>query len=112
MWGAVLIAVGTVFLLDQLGVIAIEPIGHWWPAILILMGVIRLVAPESRRQLASGVTFVLLGLWFFACIRHWLGLGYHNAWPLLLVIIGAEIVLSAVLERLPLGPVEKEGRHA
>ncbi|HEY3216009.1 MAG TPA: DUF5668 domain-containing protein [Candidatus Eisenbacteria bacterium] len=108
----VLIVAGTVFLLDQLGIIAIEPIGHWWPGILVVMGVIRIVAPEARRQIASGVTFVLLGLWFFACTRHWHGLGYHNAWPLLLVIIGAEIVLGAALDRLPSGAVEQEPPHA
>jgi membrane-bound ClpP family serine protease len=110
-WGVILITLGAFLLLLQLGTFNWVHWGVWWPAILVVIGVVRIAAPEHPRHIASGVTMILLGLWFFACTNHWYELTYRRAWPLLLVIFGFEIVIKAVLERL--GPArEEEERHA
>ena len=98
-WGVVLIALGVVFLLDQFEILELRGIGHWWPAFLILIGLTRIVTLENPRHIASGIGFVLWGLWFFACMQHWYGLTYRTAWPLILVIIGFEAVLMAFIGR-------------
>jgi len=108
-WGIVLIAIGAALLLRQL---EIASMWGWWPAALILIGLARIVTRERPRQIASGISFVLWGLWFFACTWHWYGLRYRNAWPLLLVIFGAEMIVAAALERMSASPAEKEGPHA
>jgi len=107
-WGVVLIAVGALFLLDRFDVVEIGRIRHWWPAILIGIGTVWMIAPERPRQFASGLSMVLLGIWFFACMHRWHGFTYRNAWPLLVIIYGFEMVLAAALDawRLP-----KEERH-
>lgn len=96
-WGVLLIALGIVFLLGQFDILDLHGIGRWWPAFLILFGVIRLATPENARHIASGISFILWGLWFFACIEHWYGLTYSNAWPLLLMIVGLEAIVLAIL---------------
>ena len=106
-WGVVLIALGVVFLLVQFGVVELRGIGRWWPAIPILFGVIRIATIESVRHLATGISFILWGLWFFACTEHWYGLTYRNGWPLVLVIVGFEAILLASSPR----PGKGEQRH-
>jgi hypothetical protein len=112
LWGVLLIAVGVVFLFDQFGLVDVGRLGRWWPAAVMALGVVRLATPDSRKQIAEGVSFLLFGLWFFACTWHWLDLTYGNSWPIVLVIWGNEIVLVALLERLRIGPAGKEPRHA
>jgi hypothetical protein len=110
-WGTLLIGIGIVLLLGQLGAAGVIPVAHWWPGILFAVGVVQMLFPERPRQFASGLTLILLSLWFFACIEHWYGLYYHNAWPLLLVIFGGEMVLIAALERSLARRRESEEPH-
>lgn len=98
-WGVLLIALGVVFLLDQFGALELHGIGRWWPAFVILLGVIRIATPETPRHVVSGIAFILWGLWFFACIEHWYGLNWTNGWPLVLVIVGFEAILMAMFGR-------------
>lgn len=95
-WGVFLIAIGIVFLLDQLELVNLPGLGHLWPAILVMFGLFRLAVPRRRRDFSTGVMFVLLGLWFFANEGAWWGLHYGNSWPILLVIFGFTSVLRAV----------------
>ncbi len=48
LWGLILIVIGILFLLDNLGY-SIGSIGKWWPVILVLIG-IRLIfrSPKSK----------------------------------------------------------------
>jgi hypothetical protein len=90
-WGLFLIALGSAFLLDRMGVLDLPPLGQMWPLIFIVI---------SASQLASGrpggaVMFLLVGLWFMACEFGWYGLTYHNSWPLLMVAWGIGIVIRA-----------------
>jgi hypothetical protein len=112
-WGVILISVGVIMLLGQLGFSGIFPDMTWWPAILFVIGAAQVFAAERPKNVASGISFMLISVWFFACINHWYGLTYRNAWPLLLVIFGGEMVIASLLERLvPSGPaMEKEERH-
>ena len=87
-WGAFLIALGTVMLLERLAVLAVPPATQLWPTILIALGIARFV--EGR--IGAGLTWVLAGGWLLACGFGWLGLTYDNSWPLLLVALGVGIV--------------------
>ena len=111
-WGVVLIVVGMVFLLVQMDLLRLGKVWKLWPAIMILMGFVWMVAPQNLKQIASGVSMILWGVWLFACTYHWFGLTYWNAWPLLLVIFGGEMILAAALERFAPRPGDKEEHHA
>jgi hypothetical protein len=91
-WGVFLIALGVMFLLERFGVWSFTHLGEWWPLILIVIGITRLV----ERRLGSALTMILLGGWFFACESNWMGLDYHNSWPLVLVAVGVGIVVRAL----------------
>jgi len=110
-WGVLLISIGAALTLGQLGFAGVIPRYHWWPAILFVIGVVQMIAPERPKQFASGLSLILLSLWFFACIQHWYGLYYRTAWPLLLVIFGGEMILVAALERSGAARKQTEERH-
>jgi hypothetical protein len=98
-------------MLDQMRFADLGRLWSWWPAALIIIGVGRLALPDTPRQRISGVSFILFGFWFFACIRHWYGLTFGRGWPLVLVIFGIETMLAALLERREPTAVGKEESH-
>jgi len=91
-WGIFLIALGSAFLLDRLGAVDMPSLGSLWPAVFGVIG----IAHIAEGRLGSALTFLLLGVWFFACEFEWYGLDYHNSWPLVLVAVGAGIVVRAL----------------
>lgn len=112
-WGVILISVGVILLLNQMGLWGYFPDVTWWPAILFVIGAAQIFSADRPKAVASGLSFMLVGVWFFAVIHHWHGLTYRNGWPLLLVIFGGEMVLAGLLERLvPNEPeMKKEEGH-
>lgn len=112
-FGVILIAVGIVMLLGQLGFAGLIPHLRWWPMIIFVIGAAQVLSASRARQVASGLSLMLVCLWFYACIYHWYGLTYHTAWPLLLVIFGGEMIFASVLARIMPGPArQKEEPHA
>jgi len=112
-FGAILIAAGIVMLLGQMGFAGLIPHLRWWPMIIFVIGAAQVLSASRARQVASGLSLMLVCLWFYACIYHWYGLTYHTAWPLLLVIFGGEMIIASVLARLmPAPAMQKEEPHA
>ena len=91
-WGAFLIALGALLLLNRLDWFRSADIVAWWPFIFVALGVIRLI----ERRPGSALTMILLGGWFMACENGWWGLTYGNSWGLVLVVVGAGIVVRAL----------------
>ena len=92
-WGVFLMALGAAFLLDRLDVVNMPNLGSLWPLVFPVIGIGHLA--EGRP--GQALTFLLLGVWFFACEFEWYGLDYHNSWPLVLVAVGAGIVVRALV---------------
>jgi len=109
-WGVFIIVLGLWFLVERLNLIDHPAWREMWPAVMIVLGLAWIAVPDKPRRIASGVSFVLIGFWFFACIQHWYGLTYRTAWPLLVMVAGLEIVLKAVIDRF--GPAREEEHHA
>jgi hypothetical protein len=91
-WGSFLIALGSAFLLDHLHIVDLPSLGSLWPAVFFVIA----VGHVAEGRLGSALTFLLLGVWFFACEFDWYGLDYSNSWPLVLIAIGAGIVVRAL----------------
>ena len=94
--GLLLMAAGVVLLLDQQGVIEIGSIGHWWPLVLVVLGLWKISAPEGERDAAGGAMLVVFGAWLLACNHHWMGLTYGNSWPLVFVAMGVKMMVKAL----------------
>jgi hypothetical protein len=94
--GLVLMAVGAIFLLGRLDVLPEHPLSLYWPVILVVMGIGKLIAGIGR-GFGSGVWLVFVGLWAQANLLHWFGLDWHNSWPLFLIFVGVCVLGSELL---------------
>jgi predicted membrane protein len=101
-----LIGVGVLFLLDQLGEVDFgDIIGRYWPAIFILIGLSILIG-NSFQNVGSGLFFILFGV-FFLLLR--LRVLHHEIWyyfwPVLIIALGLWILLkpawSAAKKKIP-----------
>ena len=94
--GSVLIALGIVFVLMNVGVIESVPIHDFWPVIIILIGIGKLAQAGNGRERWGGVWMILLELWLQVSVLKLFGLSFHNSWSLLLIIFGMYIAGMAL----------------
>lgn len=101
-WGVVLVLLGAALLAGQF-LPGIEP-WRLWPLIIIALGVRQTFGPSSGRwsvrNLAEGITTIVLGLVFLGQMTGYLAwnvwLNILLLWPLLLVSFGLEIIGKAL----------------
>ncbi len=93
-WVAIgLIALGGLFLLDNLDIIDFGDVWQFWPVIFILIGIAKL-KDSARDERAAGWVFLGIGIVFslgYLGILDWRMI--WRFWPLLLIGIGVSILL-------------------
>jgi uncharacterized membrane protein HdeD (DUF308 family) len=95
--GVILVAFGLIFLLDNLNIIYIgEPVSHFWPLIVVAMGLVKIFQAQSHWERRKGFAWVFIGLWLLVSVLHMFGLTFHNSWPLLLIGFGINAIWKAV----------------
>ena len=96
-FGLIIIAVGVLFTLDNLGIIYAEDYWRWWPIGLIAVGVAKLWQSwRGAGNPVGGMFFVVVGSWFLFDNLGVISRDLWNFWPLLLVFIGSMIVYQGV----------------
>jgi predicted membrane protein len=86
--GLMIIAVGVVFMLDNLDIIYAGNILRYWPAILVVYGVTKAVqSPHNSGQL-FGWIIAAVGLLMLLDRMDFINFRVWNLWPIILIIIG------------------------
>ena len=109
-WGVGLVVLGVGFLLVQQDILPRHYLytwWTWWPAIMLAIGVSRLVQPRRPDEIGGGVSMILFGLWLFANYFGWYGLTFRTSWPLALVAAGAGMMATAIAASMWREPSEK-----
>ena len=83
-----LILLGLAFLLMNMGIFEHVHFWHFWPLILVFIGLGKLLQPNLGKDRWDGLWLVLLGAWFLMVTLHMYGLTYRNSWPVVLIIWG------------------------
>ena len=105
--GLLLIGLGSIFLLDQLDLAEVGSlIRRWWPMILVMMGVPKLLKPST---MWSGLWLITIGAWLQIAHLRLFGLTYRTSWPLLLIALGAGMAIRAMFDVVAAPP--REDRH-
>ena len=94
--GAIILAVGVIFLLDSLGYVRARHFLQFWPMILIFVGIAKIARRDSR---IWGALVLLFGV--FLQLSE-LGIGHFSwgqFWPLLLIAGGVMAMWSALQAR-------------
>jgi LiaF transmembrane domain len=93
--GVIIIAIGALFLLQNLGILYINDIWSYWPVILIAMGVGNLASGKwtpGTILTTIGAIFLLKNLGFlYGPMWEW-----RNMWPLLVIAAGVGFLLQAL----------------
>lgn len=94
--GVLVIAVGLLFLLDNLDIIDLHDALAFWPMIFIFAGVAKLLDTTSPDGYLVGLAGIGIGV---TMILHRLGIIYFSwraFWPLILIAVGAMVVYRAM----------------
>ena len=84
--GMILVAIGTLFLLDNLHIVHVSTWFAYWPVILIAVGLVKLVdSTHTGGQIAGGVLMGVGGLFLADNLGY---LRIEQMWPLILIAIG------------------------
>jgi predicted membrane protein len=104
-WGVLLTLLGTIFLLDNLGIINSAHLWRFWPVLLIIAGLFNVFAPERR----SWGIILLIGGTFLQLNQ--LGLAHFSwgaFWPIILIAVGLLVMWNSLTSRksTPASPAE------
>lgn len=110
MWGVVLIMVGITVFLHQMDLIELNGIRHYWPLILVVFGINKMVGYPTAKHFSSGLWLVFIGLWLFACFEHFFGMTFRNSWPIIIVASGVSMIIEPLIQKR-FGPHEESGNE-
>jgi hypothetical protein len=91
--GIIILGVGIVLLLDQLGFTAANEIFRFWPLILIYFGVQKLISAHNVVPRFWGGFLTLLGIAFQLEALGMRGIRFGTIWPVFLICAGVLMVL-------------------
>jgi hypothetical protein len=91
-FGLVLVACGLMWTLENLGVPGVDEILRWWPAALVVYGVIRLTGLDGTRRVVSGSLVMLIGFYMLARELGIVRISIFRLWPVWLIIVGSILV--------------------
>jgi len=89
-----MIAVGTMFLFERFGYISTGQVWRLWPLVVICIGLVHLVRPDSGRP---SIFLLLVGIWLQISTLELFGLDFGQSWPLLIIFVGASFVFDAAI---------------
>ena len=97
--GTLLLILGVLFALQNLGVVRAGHLGVYWPLLLVWVGLSRMLGSRRNRHFASGLVIFVMGVFFqldrldviFVPMRHF--------WPVLLIAIGFGLIADSFIGR-------------
>ena len=92
----VLIAVGAIFFLNNLHIFILHDIWRYWPAILVAVGLIKLVdSPDHRGRTGGAILITIGGIFLLPNLGIW-DISYGDLWPLILIGLGVVLLVQRV----------------
>jgi hypothetical protein len=92
----VLIGVGTLFLLHNIGLLMIWDVWRFWPVALIIAGVSRLLGKHGPGDWLWGIFTILCGALWLSNNLNWLHVRFGMVWPLGLITLGVMTLARAL----------------
>ena len=94
--GLVLIGIGTLFLLDRWAYIDSGTWIQYWPFIIAVIGVGRILDARSVAQATKGGFLIFVAFWLYANLEHVWGLNFLNSWPMVLIALGVRHIVAGM----------------
>jgi predicted membrane protein len=116
-FGAIVVAIGVLLLLDNLGIFRFHDVWQYWPVLLVAYGVSRIVDARTPSGYVWGGVLALIGAFLLLDTLDIIVFNFAVVWPLLLIAFGISVLVRA-LERnrfqagMPLSTSPVVGTHA
>ena len=94
--GLVVVAIGVILLLDQLGIVPAERAYRLWPLILVYVGVLNLFRSINWNRRMWGLFLIFLGALFELREFGYLHFRIENLWPAFLIALGLLMMIQAL----------------
>lgn len=99
-WGLIIVAVGVVFLLGNLGKVSTRDIfSTYWPVILIALGLWQLIGSGGRDVFPGILLIALGGIFLLRNLGRLPHNVWHYVWPTVIIIVGLWLILGPVFRR-------------
>jgi hypothetical protein len=106
--GIILVALGALFLLNNLHIIQVREFFRYWPVILIALGLARLLDSGQAGPRPDGLILIVAGAALLAVNLRFLALQYRDLWPLLLIALGIWMLWQRVAPAAPPPPPDAD----
>jgi predicted membrane protein len=93
----VLLTIGIVFLMGNMGILNVNAIVRFWPVLLIAGGIFKLVESRDDYRTGSGVFWIVVGLVFLMGSFDIIRVALRDLWPALLIGIGAVMLWRSMM---------------
>src|SRR5450830_439274 len=90
--GVLVIGLGLLFLLDNLGFINVRYTFRFWPTILIIFGLLKISQGRTRSGYVVGGVMVLLGVMWTLKAMGFFYVNWNMLWPLVIIAVGVSVV--------------------
>lgn len=97
--GLAILLLGALWTLDNLNILESEEITDWWPAVLIVIGIVQFVNRTSNR--IGPVLLIIVGTAFLADSLGYIDFDLGDLIPLAIAAWGAKLVWDALSRRKP-----------
>lgn len=110
-FGLLVLTLGALWTLDNLGFIDSDRIVRWWPALIVMLGLAKFAGLMGRRQIVAGSVFSIVGLVLLGNEFDMLHFRVWHLWPVLLIVMGSSLVMRSL--RGPVAaPSDSDDRNA
>lgn len=94
--GVVIITVGTILLLNQLGVLPHVVTLHFWPVVLVVIGLIKLLSGNDGGDRVFGGCMIAAGIVLQTNALGITHITWSHAWPAIVIMVGVMLVVHGV----------------
>ena len=97
--GIVVIFMGIIFLLDNLGVADAGAVLRFWPIIFVVFGTLKILRTRSIPGYVVGGIFIFIGLLMLSHRLGFIHLYWRDWWPLFLILIGISVIVKSLYRK-------------
>ena len=94
--GALIVLIGLVILLDNMGIIRFHDVWRYWPVLLIVLGVSKILESRSPAGYVWGGVITLAGALLLLDNLDIVVFDFNLIWPLLLIAFGLSMLLRSI----------------
>jgi len=96
LFGAFIVAIGCLLLLDNMGIVRFHDVWQYWPALLVAWGVSHVIDSRTPSGWVWGGLVALVGAFLLLDTFDILTFNFAVVWPLLLIAFGVSVLVRAL----------------